>query len=58
MRRTEYYRAEAERVQQLAEESAPGCGREQFERVAAEYRSLAEYYDASPEPPGARAAPH
>lgn len=44
MRRTEYYRAEAERVQRLAEACEPGQGREQFERVAAEYRHLAEYY--------------
>lgn len=40
--RTEYYRAEAERVQRLAEESAPGRGREQFERVA--YRTSQPYY--------------
>lgn len=58
MRRTEYYRAEAERVQRLAAQVEPGRGREQFERVAAEYRSLADYYDALPEPPGARLAAH
>lgn len=58
MRRTEYYRAEAERVQRLAEEAPSGRGREQFERVAAEYRSLADYYGALPEPPGARAPAH
>jgi hypothetical protein len=51
--RTEYYRAEAERVQRLAEEAAPGKGREQFERVAAEYRHLAEYYDVPPARPSA-----
>lgn len=52
MGRTEYYRAEAERVQRLAEEAAPGHGREQFEQVAAEYRNLAEYWDV----PGASPA--
>lgn len=51
MRRSEYYRAEAERVQRLAEASEPGDGREQFERVADEYRTLADYYDGrSPRP--------
>lgn len=50
MRRTEYYRAEAERVGRMAEAAEPGRGREQFERVAAEYRSLAAYYDI-PAPP-------
>lgn len=58
MRRTDYYRAEAARVQQLAEQVEPGRGREQFERVAAEYRSLADYYDVLPEPPGARLVAH
>lgn len=48
MERTAYYRAEAERVQQLAEAAAPGRGREQFERVAEEYRDLADYYDTAP----------
>jgi hypothetical protein len=52
VRRNEYYRAEAERVQRLAEDAAPGEGREQFEYAAAEYRSLADYYDtaAAPKP--------
>lgn len=51
MRRSDYYRAEAERVQRLAEASEPGDGREQFERVADEYRTLADYYDGrSPRP--------
>ena len=53
MGRTEYYRAEAERVQRLANEAAPGRGREQFERVAAEYRNLAEYWDSPRVPPAA-----
>ena len=53
MRRTEYYRAEAERVQRLADVTAPGRGREQFERVAAEYRTLADHYEILPQPPGA-----
>lgn len=53
VRRTEYYRAEADRVQRLAEGAEPGHGREQFELVAAEYRSLADYYDVLPQPPGA-----
>jgi hypothetical protein len=49
--RNEYYRAEAERVQRLAEAAEPGHGREQFEQVAAEYRSLADYYEgATPKP--------
>jgi len=56
VRRTEYYRAEADRVQRLADDASPGHGREQFERVAAEYRSLADYYDIIPPHPGARAA--
>jgi len=51
VRRSEYYREEAERVQRLAEGAEPGHGREQFERVAAEYRSLADYYEgAAPKP--------
>ena len=57
MRRNEYYRAEAERVQRLAEAAAPGAGREQFEQVAAEYRTLADYYEALP-PPEPRTRPH
>lgn len=48
MRRTDYYRAEAERVQRLAESTPRGQGRERFEQVAAEYRSLADYYEAAP----------
>lgn len=51
MRQVEYYRAEAERVGRLAEAASPGRGREQFERVAAEYRHLAEYYEARAHPP-------
>jgi len=57
VRRNEYYRAEAERVQRLAEAAAPGAGREQFEQVAAEYRTLADYYEALP-PPEPRTRPH
>lgn len=53
MRRTEYYRSEADRVQRLAEKAQPGHGREQFERVAAEYRSLADYWETLPRPAGA-----
>ena len=45
-----YYRAEAERVQRLAERAEPGRGREIFMETAAEYRFLAEYYHALPEP--------
>jgi hypothetical protein len=48
VRRSEYYRAEAERVQGLADAAEPDRGRERFERVAAEYRSLADYYETSP----------
>lgn|GEM_PF-3515484 len=48
MQRTDYYRAEAERVQRLAEAAAPGHGREQFARVAEEYRDLADYYETEP----------
>jgi hypothetical protein len=55
VRRNEYYRAEADRVQRLAEDAAPGEGREQFEYAAAEYRSLADYYDAAE--PGEPAPP-
>jgi len=51
--RTEYYRSEADRVQRLAQATEVGRGREQFERVAAEYRSLADYWDVRPKPPGA-----
>jgi len=57
VRRNEYYRAEAERVQRLAEAAAPGEGREQFERVAAEYRTLADCYEALA-PPEPRPPPH
>lgn len=45
-----YYRAEAERVQRLGEAAEPGRGRELFLETAAEYRFLADYYDALPEP--------
>jgi hypothetical protein len=45
-----YYRAEAERVQKLGEAAEPGRGRELFLETAAEYRYLAEYYDALPDP--------
>jgi len=48
VQRTDYYRAEAERVQRLAEAAAPGHGREQFARVAEEYRDLADYYETEP----------
>ena len=58
MRRVEYYRAEAERVQRLAEAAAPGHGREQFEQVASEYRTLADYYEALPSAPGAEPSIH
>ncbi|MBL8556727.1 MAG: hypothetical protein JNL41_20815 [Phenylobacterium sp.] len=47
---TAYYRAEAERVQRLGEAAEPGRGREVFLEAAAEYRDLAAYYDALPEP--------
>ena len=45
---SEYYRLEAERVQRLAEAAQPGHGREIFAEVAAEYRTLADYYEALP----------
>jgi hypothetical protein len=45
-----YYRAEAERVAQLAEGAEPGQGRELFVQVAAEYRTLAAYYETLPAP--------
>jgi hypothetical protein len=45
-----YYRGEAERVQKLAEAAEPGRGREVFLETAAEYRFLADYYEALPEP--------
>lgn len=48
VRRIDYYQAEADRVQRLAETAEPGRGREQFELVAAEYRSLADFYAALP----------
>lgn len=57
MQRNEYYRAEADRVRRLAEATAPGRGREQFEQVAAEYRTLADYYEAMPSP-ARRSAAH
>ncbi|MDZ4373156.1 MAG: hypothetical protein U1C74_17265 [Phenylobacterium sp.] len=41
MRRA-YYRAEARRVDALAAASTPAAGRVCFERVAREYRALAE----------------
>ena len=41
MDRTEYYRSEADRVQRLAQATEVGRGREQFERVAAEYPDVA-----------------
>lgn len=40
-----YYRAEAERVQRLAETAEPGRGRELFLEAAAEYRFLADWYE-------------
>lgn len=56
MQRDEHYRAEAERVQRLANAAAPGEGREHFEKAAAEYRRLADYYGSASEPgPEARA---
>ena len=58
MRRNEYYRAEADRVQRLAEAAPPGKGREQFEQVAAEYRTLADYYETLPAAPGAAPLTH
>ena len=43
-----YYLAEAERVARLAETAEPGQGRELFVQVAAEYRTLAAYYENLP----------
>jgi len=58
VRRSDYYRAEADRVQRLAEMAVPGQGREQFEFAAAEYRSLADYYDAAQPAAAPSARPH
>lgn len=45
-----YYLAEAERVARLAETTEPGRGHELFAQVAAEYRTLAAYYEDLPPP--------
>jgi hypothetical protein len=45
-----YYRAEADRVAELAARSMPGHGRERFAQAEAEYRTLAAFYETLPAP--------
>jgi hypothetical protein len=45
--RSAYYRSEADRVEALATATPTGEGREWFQEVAREYRTLAAWYAAS-----------